>query len=142
MTPVTIDGDFLRKLGVKSGHRIGLVRAPDEWIDTIRQVANGSTVRSSRSVPVAKEADLQLVWLTPADDLRAVFDGLEALIPTDGAIWAVLPKKSALKKGETAVEWATMQDAGLASGRLVDNKELRFDERYYGTRFVVRKERR
>jgi hypothetical protein len=35
-----------------------------------------------------------------------------------------------------------MQAAGVASGRLVDNKELRFDNRYYGTRFVVRKNQR
>jgi len=90
----------------------------------------------------AGKADVILAWLAPKDELRATFDALEARIPPDGAIWAVIPKKSALAKGEVAVNWMTMQAAGLESGRLVDNKELRFDDRYYGTRFVVRKDQR
>jgi len=126
--------DFLHKLGLRPGRRLRLLRAPGTWANALSRLTpiNGRTVK----------ADIILVWLQPKDDLRAVFDALEARIPPDGAIWAVIPKKSALQRGEPAVEWALMQAAGLASGRLVDNKELRFDDRYYGTRFVVRKERR
>ncbi|MEX1254425.1 MAG: hypothetical protein WEE64_08795 [Dehalococcoidia bacterium] len=134
-----IDADFLRKLGLKPGHRLGLVGAPGEWVKALGHIADAA---AWRSIAKAREADVILVWLEPSDDLRATFDALESRIPPDGAVWAVIPKKSALAKGEDAVEWATMQAAGLASGRLVDNKELRFDDRYYGTRFVVRKEQR
>jgi len=134
-----IDDDFLRKLGLKPGGRLGVVAAPDAWLDALSAL---TPVESWRDASAAAEADVTLVWLTPFDDLRAAFDALEARIATDGAVWAVIPKKSALARGEAAVEWATLQSAGLASGRLVDNKELRFDNRYYGTRFVVRKERR
>jgi hypothetical protein len=109
------------------------VRAPEVWQHALARLApvNGRS-----------KVDIILVWLQPKDDLRKVFDRLEAQIRPDGAIWAVIPKKSALQKGEAAVEWAAVQAAGLASGRLVDNKELRFDDCYYGTRFVVRRERR
>jgi hypothetical protein len=131
--------DFLRKLGLKPGQRLGLVRPPNGWA---RALSTDSTVVSWPSAGRAGSADLILAWLEPKDDLRKTFDVLESKIPSDGAIWAVIPKKSALAKGEVAVEWIVMQAAGLASGRLVDNKELRFNERYYGTRFVVRKERR
>jgi hypothetical protein len=134
-----IDADFLRKLGLKPGQRLGLVRALEEWAEALGEVAE---VVAWSSAAKARGADVILVWLDPSDDLRAVFDALERRIPPDGAVWAVIPKKSALAKGEVAVEWAAMQAAGLASGRLVDNKELRFDDRYYGTRFVVRKEQR
>jgi hypothetical protein len=134
-----LDSDFLRKLGLKPGLRLGLVRPPQGWA---RALSTNGTVVSWPSVGRAGKADLILVWLGPNDDLRRAFDALERKIPPDGAIWAVIPKKSALAKGEAAVEWPTMQAAGLASGRLVDNKELRFDERYYGTRFVVRKDQR
>ena len=129
-----LDAAFLTKLGLKPGRRLRLVRAPEAWQRALSQLApmSGRTAK----------ADIVLVWLQPKDDLRNVFDRLEAAIPPDGAIWAVIPKKSALRKGEPAVEWAAMQAAGLASRRLVDNKELRFDDRYYGTRFVVRRERR
>jgi hypothetical protein len=135
----TVDSDFLRKLGLKPEHRLGLVRAPEEWAEALKSIARVVTWPSAVK---AREANVILVWLAPSDDLRAVFDTLERRIPPDGAVWTVIPKKSALAKGEVAVEWAAMQAAGLASGRLVDNKELRFDDRYYGTRFVVRKEHR
>ena len=139
-----VDADFLRKLGLKPGQRLGLVRAPDGWAEALRQAQGGDAgaVASWPSAAEVKSADVLLVWLEPSNDLRGVFDALERRIPPDGAIWVVIPKKSALQRGELAVEWKEMQAAGLVSGRLVDNKELRFDERYYGTRFVVRKERR
>ena len=142
--PAAIDADFLRKLGLKPEQRLGLVRAPDGWVAALRQAQGGdsSAIAPWPSAAEAEDADIVLVWLEPSDDLRAVFDALERRIPPDGAIWAVIPKKSALQKGEVAVEWKEMQAAGLASGRLVDNKELRFDDRHYGTRFVVRRELR
>jgi hypothetical protein len=139
MLALRIDPEFLRKLGLKDGRRLGLVGAPATWATALGQLV---PVQSARSASRAKRADIVVVWLEPSDDARAVFEALERKIPPDGAVWAVIPKKSALGKGETAVEWRAMQAAGLASGRLVDNKELRFDDRYYGTRFVVRKERR
>ncbi len=136
---LALDADFLRKLGLRGGQRLGLVAAPGGWAEALGAL---TPVASWSSVAKARDADVVLAWLGPPDDLRAVFDALERRIPPDGAVWAVIPKKSALAKGETAVEWAAMQAAGLASGHLVDNKELRFDDRYYGTRFVVRKEHR
>jgi hypothetical protein len=136
-----IDGDFLRKLGYKPEQRLSIVGAPEEWVDSMRGLLDGS-VAAARSPSTTRTSYVQIIWLTPNDDLRATFDALEQRIPPDGAIWAVIPKKSALAKGEIAIEWGAMQAAGLASGRLVDNKELRFDDRYYGTRFVVRKDKR
>ena len=130
-----LDADFLRKLGLKPGGRLGVVRAPDGWAEALEKL---TPTDASASLARARRADVILAWLTPKDDLRKVFSALERKIPPNGAVWAVIPKKSALSKGEAAVEWKDMQAAGLASGRLVDNKELRFDDRYYGTRFVVR----
>jgi hypothetical protein len=135
----TIDPEFLRRLGLKEGQRLVAVRAPAAWAKALVRV-RGVDVAPSPSR--ARHADIVVVWLEPRDDLRAVFARLESKIPAGGAIWAVIPKKSALSKGEAAVEWQEMQSVGLASGRLVDNKELRFDDRYYGTRFVVRKDYR
>jgi hypothetical protein len=133
------DAAFLTKLGLRPGEILGLVRAPDAWLTRLRKLAPVSAATNASRAP---EAHVILAWLEPSDDLAKVFAALEGKIPSDGAVWAVIPKKSALAKGEQAVEWSVMQAAGLASGRLVDNKELRFDERYYGTRFVVRKDHR
>jgi hypothetical protein len=122
--------------------RLGLVHAPEEWVAALRRAHRSGSMAARPSVAQARQADVILAWLVPSHDLHRVFSTLEARIPPDGAVWAVIPKKSSLAKGEAAVEWAAMQEAGLASGRLVDNKELRFDDRYYGTRFVVRKDQR
>jgi hypothetical protein len=135
---VTLDSDFARKLGVRK-HRVAIVGAPECWVEAFRGLPIGVWLSARK---VRRDAGMFLIWLYPQDNLEDVFRILEARIPPDGAIWAVIPKKSALAKGEAAVEWHAMQAAGLASGRLVDNKELRFDDRYYGTRFVVRKEHR
>ena len=149
---LSIDIDFLRKLGVQPEQRLGLVRAPVEWVRSLRTLrpagaaqdkqAQAGEIVAWASVAKAGKADIILAWLAPKDDLRKTFDALETKIPPDGAIWAVIPKRGALARGEVAVNWIEMQAAGLASGRLVDNKELRFDDRYYGTRFVVRKDKR
>jgi len=136
---VEIDAGFLRKLGLRAGQRLGVVRAPDGWAQALGRLTPVEVAASSSR---ARRSDIILAWLSPKDDLRRVFDALERKIPPDGAIWAVILKKTALAKGEQAVGWHEMQAAGLASGRLVDNKELRFDDRYYGTRFVVRKDHR
>jgi len=141
-----IDPNFLRKLGLKPEQRLGLVRAPLEWIRTLRQAhaaqAQGGEVVAWASVAKAGKADIILAWLAPKDELRKTFEALATKVPPDGAIWAIIVKKSGLAKGELAIRWHAMQTAGLESGRLVDNKELRFDGRYYGTRFVVRKDLR
>ena len=156
MPALELDTDFLRKLGLKPEHRIGLVRAPPEWLRALRQAyaplrrpgaaqgeqTQGREVVAWASLAKAGKADIILAWLAPKDDLRKTFDALETKIPPDGAIWAVIAKRSALAKGEIGVNWMVMQAAGLESGRLVDNKELRFDDRYYGTRFVVRRNAR
>ena len=134
-----IDAAFLTKLGLRPGETLGLVRAPDGWARRLARLANTA---SAASASRARRANVILAWLEPSDNLPMVFAALERKIPPEGAVWAVIPKKSALKNGEAAVAWAGMQAAGLASGRLVDNKELRFDGRHYGTRFVVRKEQR
>ncbi|MEX2160049.1 MAG: hypothetical protein WEB04_11665 [Dehalococcoidia bacterium] len=136
---LAIDAAFLTKLGLKPGQRLGLVRAPDAWAAALEKAADAASWATASK---ARTADVILAWLEPRDDLRMAFDALERKIPPAGAVWAVIPKKSALRNGEDAVAWAEMQAAGLASGRLVDNKELRFDDRYYGTRFVVRKDQR
>jgi hypothetical protein len=140
-----VQTDFLRKLGLKPEQRIGLIRAPAGWLRALREawapLSDGGLVAWT-SIARAGKADIILAWLAPKDDLAATFDALESRIPPDGAIWAVIAKRSALARGEIGVNWMAMQAAGLASGRLVDNKELRFDDRYYGTRFVVRKDQR
>ncbi len=59
----------------------------------------------------------------------------------DGAIWVMLLKQPiALRRGVT-LTWDAMQAAALQTD-LVDNKIATFSDEEYGTRFVLRRERR
>jgi hypothetical protein len=66
---------------------------------------------------------------------------LQFNIVPDGAIWVVIPKKKFAAKRGIAFSWEEMQAAGLQTD-LVDNKVATVSEEDYGTRFVIRKDRR
>jgi hypothetical protein len=82
-----------------------------------------------------------ILWLKDREGLDALFQRLRHLIPPEGAVWAVIPKKSARPKGSPAPNFDEALAAGLPTG-LVDNKTLTFDDVEYGIRFVVRRELR
>jgi hypothetical protein len=69
------------------------------------------------------------------------FRRLQSEIVPNGAIWAVIPKKKFAPAHGIAFSWSEMQAAALQTD-LVDNKEASFSEEEYGTRFVIRKEKR
>jgi len=67
-------------------------------------------------------------------DLRAYRE----LIREDGFVWAVIPKKSAIRDLGRDVTFEDVLQAALGMD-LVDNKTLTFTDEEYGIRLVVRK---
>jgi hypothetical protein len=91
-------------------------------------------------LPANRQVNVVLIWLTEEDDLYQVFLQLRDTITPDGAIWAVIPKKTGRKK--TGVTFSQVQSAALKTIDLVDNKVASFSENEYGIRFVIRKAKR
>lgn len=140
-----------KKLGMKAGHEVLLVGAPDGFEDHLRprpsalrieRVGRTTTSEESGARRVLRPADLPdarfdvvLLFCPMAADLL-VFDELIPRIRWDGGIWTCWPKKSSPLHVDLAE--GQVREAGLASG-LVDNKICAVTEDWSGLRFVVRK---
>jgi hypothetical protein len=123
------------KLGIKDGHRVGLLNAPDGFVALLEplppDVELVAGVRSRRDVVVAfvrrrSEIESKLTAMT-----RAIFP--------DGAIWIAWPKRAS--KLPTDVTEDVVRAVALPTG-LVDNKVCAIDDTWSGLRLVVRRENR
>ena len=130
--------DLAKKLGIKPGMAVCLLRAPLEAEQTIREAAPWALYSTALG---EGRYDIILFWPAELDGLAARFAGLQSCIYADGAIWAVIPKSKYAARRGIDFNWEQLQAAGLQTD-LVDNKVASITEQDYGTRFVIRKERR
>jgi hypothetical protein len=130
--------DLAKKLGIKPGMAVCLLDAPPEAEDVVRESAPGTIFAT---VLGAGRYDTILFWPHDLDGLVGRFAELERCIVPDGSIWAVIPKQKFAARRGVHFTWEEMQAAGLQTD-LVDNKVASITEQDYGTRFVIRKERR
>ena len=132
--------NLARKLGIVPGCSILLLDAPAPSAALLRDACPpGVTVADTDDG--ANRYDLILLWLRAADGLAERFVALQWRIVPNGAIWAMLLKKPIARKRGVTLTWETMQAAALQTD-LVDNKIASFSDDEYGTRFVIRRERR
>lgn len=132
--------NLARKLGIVPGLTILLLDAPAPSAALLRDTCPpGVTMADSDDGEV--RYDLIFLWPQSADGLAERFAALQWRIMPDGAIWAMLLKKPIARKRGVTLTWEAMQAAALQTD-LVDNKIASFSEEEYGTRFVIRRERR
>lgn len=132
---IHLDANRIKQLGVRGGHLLLVLNAPRGFAEGLRRVVEDS-VRVVTSLPVGEQPDIVIFWPEGASDLAARFRRLRLIMRPEGAIWAVVLKKSATRKRSGSLDWNEVQRAGLSAG-LVDNKTLSLSEEEYGTRFVV-----
>ena len=116
------------------GTRIGGIGIHDDARRPIRQQAIGESADERRTMAAIEHARF-------ADELAGRFAALQWRIMPDGAIWAMLLKKPIARTRSVTLTWEAMQAAALQTD-LVDNKIASFSDEEYGTRFVIRRERR
>jgi Protein of unknown function (DUF3052) len=120
-----------RKLGIKEGHRVVALGAPDDFGALLGDLPPGVGIGSR----LAADTDVIVLFATNLRDLeRRLFWSAERLDP-DGGLWVAYPKKSS--GVATDLTFAEVQAAGLAAG-LVDNKSCAIDSTWSGVRFVYR----
>ena len=127
--------ELAKKLGLRPGQRIRLIGAPPSAAARIREA--GASVRCVRS-PNAAEV---FWWPQDIEDLACKMAKLQRRLASDGSLWIVMPKKAFAPARRIAYSWEAMQAEGLKRD-FVDNKVASIDDQDYGTRFVLRKERR
>jgi hypothetical protein len=123
------------KLGIKAGHRVGLINPPDGFAELVEPLPERvellAGVRSRRDVVVA--------FLRERGELESKLAAMAKATFPDGAIWIAWPKRAS--KVPSTITEDTVREVALPTG-LVDNKVCAIDDTWSGLRLVVRRERR
>lgn len=122
-----------KKLGIKPGHLVVLVHAPEGFEAELEGLPEDATVRHDLrgSAPI----DIAVLFASNHAVLEARFGKVRERLAESGGIWIAWPKKSSgvptdLSDGE-------VRKFGLGAG-LVDNKTCAVTEIWSGLRFVIR----
>lgn len=142
---ITVSG-LAKKLGLKPEMTVCLLEATPASAALIRAASptNEHWDEALNTGPDGiphRRYDLIFFWPRHLEGLAERFATLQHHIVPDGAIWAIFPKKKFLRKYGIDFSWDQMQQAGLQTD-LVDNKIASVSDDEYGTRFVIRKDRR
>lgn len=125
-----------QKLGVRSGHRIGVLGAPDGFDSVLAEtLPPGVTVRTRASGPL----EVMVAFHTRRADLVRRTPALVRALDVDGGLWIAWPKKAS--GVATDITEDTVREVFLPLG-LVDNKVCAIDDVWSGLRVVWRKDRR
>jgi hypothetical protein len=120
-----------KKLGIKAGHRVALVGAPEGFESQLEPLP--PRVRVSRRA----QGNLDVILFFTRSEAKLVdrFARLKGRLVPNGGLWIAWPKKSS--GVATDLSFDPVQKVGLAAG-LVDNKVCAVDETWSGLRFVYR----
>ncbi len=117
-----------KKLGIKPGHRLLLLSAPDEFdLDLPEDVKVGRTARGKSDVIVS--------FHTERADLARRMPKLRETMEPAAGLWIAWPKRAS--KVPTDLTEDVVRELALAN-RLVDNKVAAIDETWSGLRLVIR----
>jgi hypothetical protein len=120
-----------RKLGIKTGAKLGLLGAPDGFEATLADLPAGVSIRRQARGPL----DVIVAFHSSRAGLQRRLPALVGALEASGGLWVAWPKRSspvATDLSENAV-----RELGLAAG-LVDNKVCAIDQVWSGLRFVYR----
>jgi hypothetical protein len=119
------------KLGIKEGHAVAVVGAPDGFDGTLGELPDGVRVKSRGAAPL----DVIVLFVRRRSELERRFGRLVAALQPAGGLWVAWPKRSS--GVETDMTEDVAREIGLAHG-LVDNKVCAIDETWSGLRLVRR----
>lgn len=120
---------LIKKIGIKPGHRVCFVSAPDNWPELLGPLPEDVAHAES-------ELDVAVLFVTTQDDLLELFPKYQANLAPKGMLWVAWPKKAA--NVPTDLSFDPVQKIGLASG-LVDVKICAIDAIWSGLKFLHRR---
>jgi hypothetical protein len=123
-----------KKLGIKPGHRIRLIGAPEGFGRTLGELPGSVHVVPSEDDGAAR-LDLVLFFTDSAEALRARFDALAASLVAAGMLWVAWPKKAS--KVPTDLTEDVVRAIALERG-MVDVKVCAIDATWSGLKLVYR----
>ena len=144
-SPATSATPLYRKLGIKAGHRVAVLQAPDGFEALLGQLPEGVELLRSLAGVGTGEAEAAepfdvIVWFgTSRDGLREIIDTVRGVLSQAGGLWIGWPKRNS--GIETSVDADVVREIALPTG-LVDNKICAIDASWSGIRLVLRRELR
>jgi hypothetical protein len=124
-----------RKLGIKEGKSLALLREPDGFRETLGELPDGVSVTTR----IGRDIDVIVAFFTRRSELERRLPALMDAMDVDGGLWISWPKRSS--GVDTNITEDTLREIGLPLG-LVDNKVWAIDETWSGLRLVYRRENR
>ncbi|MPZ97880.1 MAG: DUF3052 family protein [Dehalococcoidia bacterium] len=122
------------KLGIKPGHRLAILGAPEDFEATL-ELSEGVEIRHT----ARGSADVILCFVTSRARLARRIESLGRSVCPDGAVWVAWPKRASGVRTDMTED--AVRDAALPLG-LVDNKVCAIDATWSGLRLMWRRERR
>jgi hypothetical protein len=120
-----------RKLGIKAGHRVLALGAPEEFAETLGELPDGvrlgGTARGS--------ADVIVSFHDRRDELAREMPRLRALMEPAAGLWIAWPKRASGVPTDLTED--VVRELALEH-RLVDNKVCAIDGTWSGLRLVIR----
>jgi hypothetical protein len=117
-----------KKLGIKPGHRVLLLSAPEPFeLELPEDVQVARTARG--------KADVIVSFHTERADLARRMPKLRAVMEPAAGLWIAWPKRAS--RVPTDLTEDVVRELALAN-RLVDNKVAALDEKWSGLRLVIR----
>jgi hypothetical protein len=128
---------LITKLGIKEGHRVALLRAPDGFGRTLGAVP--ASVRVQNSLAGKAPLDVIVAFFTRGADLIRGLSGIRKRMAPAAGFWVAWPKKAS--GVSTDITENHVRAVALPTG-LVDNKVCAIDDVWSGLRLVIRRELR
>ncbi len=122
-----------QKLGIKPGHRVALVGAPDDFPKLLGELPAGASLRAAPGG--AEPFDVIVYFVDSHTRLSADFAKLAHRLAPAGGLWVAWPKKASGVATDLTED--RVREVGLEGG-LVDNKVCAVDATWSGLRFVFR----
>ncbi|HEV7701645.1 MAG TPA: DUF3052 family protein [Pyrinomonadaceae bacterium] len=126
---------LVQKLGIRSGHTVLTLNAPDDYRALL---GDPYDIKIIADKPAGRP-DVIHLFTNSRDELFAKLPDLRNVIKQDGSIWVSWYKQAA--KLPTEITEDTVREAALPLG-LVDVKVCAVDEKWSGLKLVIRRENR
>lgn len=128
---------LVKKLGIKEGHTVLILGAPDDFDDTLGALPAGVDIRTN--LRSQGPFDVIVFFTKSRAKILANFDKLHARMTPPCGLWFCWPKRAS--KVPTDVTEDVVRNVALEKG-LVDNKVCAVDDVWSGLRVVIRRENR
>lgn len=126
-----------KKLGIKPGHRVALVHAPEGLADALGELPERATVQTTLSG--REPLDVVVLFVTRRAALERELARVRERMAQNAGFWVAWPKRAS--GVATDVTEDVVREVALPTG-LVDNKVCAIDATWSGLRLVIRVENR